>query len=151
MNTLQALALDYAIACYPLLLSVVSYVLIELHAHNFRLLVHLRRPFRRVFIQKQGDITTSVVKVSATFLLSKQVSECVPGFRTPTEVHNINGSVWLVGIFLLHDTSIAHSGKQSLQLASSTGLSFSLGGRHGTGDEAISTICCLAFAAFINL
>ena len=37
VNTLQALALDYAIACYPLLLIVVSYVLIELHAHNFRL------------------------------------------------------------------------------------------------------------------
>ena len=50
VNTLQTLALDYAIACYPLLLIVVSYVLIELHAHNFRLLVYLWKPFRRLFI-----------------------------------------------------------------------------------------------------
>ena len=47
VNTLQALALDYAIACYPLFLIVVFYVLIELHAHNFRFFVYLWRPFHR--------------------------------------------------------------------------------------------------------
>ena len=71
VNTLQALALDYATACYPLLLIVASYVLIELHAHNFRLLVYLWKPFRRFFIyfRKQWNIKTSVIEVFATFLL----------------------------------------------------------------------------------
>ena len=71
VNILQALALDYAIACYPLLLIVASYVLIELHAHNFRLLVYLWKPFRRLFIyfRKQWNIKTSVIEVFATFLL----------------------------------------------------------------------------------
>ena len=80
VNTLQALALDYAIACYPLLLIVVSYMLIELHARNFRLIVYLWKPFRRFFIRfrKQWDIKTSIIEVFATFLLlSIQVSECV--------------------------------------------------------------------------
>ena len=36
VNTLQALALDYSIAFYPLALTIVTYVLIELHAHNCR-------------------------------------------------------------------------------------------------------------------
>ena len=65
VNTLQALALDYAIACYPLLLIVVSYVLIELHARNFRLLVYLWKPFHRLFIYfgKQWNVKNSIVEV----------------------------------------------------------------------------------------
>ena len=102
VNTLQALALDYATACYPLLLILVSYVLIELHAHNFRLLVYLWKPFRRFFIyfQKQWNIKTSVIEVFATFLFLSNVKFLSVSFDllAPTEVRNINGS--LLGIFL---------------------------------------------------
>ena len=116
VNTLQALALDYAIACYPLLLIVVSYVLIELHAHNFRLVVYLWKPFRRFFIyfRKQWNIKNSIVQVFATFLLLSNVKFLSVSFDllTPTEVHNINGS--LLGIFLYYDASIAYFGKEHL-------------------------------------
>ena len=53
VNTLHALALDYAIACYPLLVIAVSYMLIELHAHNFEFPVYFWRLFRWVFIYFQ--------------------------------------------------------------------------------------------------
>ena len=116
VNTLQALALDYAIACYPLLLIVVSYVLIELHAHNFKILVYFWRPFRRVFIhfRKQWDIKTSVIEVFATFLLLSNFKFLSVSFDLliPTEVHNRNGS--LLGIFLYYDASIAYLGKEHL-------------------------------------
>ena len=116
MNTLQALALDYAIACYPLLLIVVSYVLIELHARNFRLLVYLWKPFRRFFIyfRKQWNIKTSIVEVFATFLFLSNVKFLSVSFDllAPTEVRNINGS--LLGIFLWYDASIAYFGKEHL-------------------------------------
>ena len=116
VNTLQALALDYAIACYPLLLIVVSYILIELHARNFRLLVCLWKPFRRFFIhfRKQWDIKTSVIEVFATFLLLSNFKFLSASFDllTPTEVHNINGS--LLGLFLWYDGSIAYFGKEHL-------------------------------------
>ena len=119
VNTLQALALDYAIACYPLLLIVVSYVLIELHARNFRLLVHLWRPFRRFFIhfRKQWNIKTSVIEVFATFLLFSNVKFLSVSFDllTPTEVHNINGSS--LGLFLYYDASTAYFGKEHLPYA----------------------------------
>ena len=116
MNTLQALALDYAIACYPLLLIVVSYVLIELHARNFRLLVCLWKPFRRFFIyfRKQWNIKTSIVEVFATFLFLSNVKFLSVSFDllAPTEVRNINGS--LLDIFLWYDASIAYFGKEHL-------------------------------------
>ena len=118
VNTLQALALDYAIACYPLLLIVVSYVLIELHARNFRL-VCLWKPFRRFFIhfRKQWNIKTSVIEVFATFLLLSNVKFLSVSFDllTPTEVRNINGS--LLCLFLYYDASIAYFGKEHLPYA----------------------------------
>ena len=116
VNTLQPLALDYAIACYPLLLIVASYMLIELHARNFRIVVCLWRPFRRVFIhfRKQWDIKNSIVQVFATFLLLSNVKFLSVSFDllTPTEVYNINGS--LLGLFLYYDASIAYFGKEHL-------------------------------------
>ena len=116
VNTLQALALDYAIACYPLLLIFVSYVLIELHARNFRLLVYLWKPFRRFFIyfRKQWNIKTSIVEVFATFLFLSNVKFLSVSFDllAPTEVRNINGS--LLGIFLWYDASIAYFGEEHL-------------------------------------
>ena len=119
VNTLQALALDYAIACYPLLLIVVSYVLIELHARNFRFLVYLWKPFRRFFIQfrKQWDIKNSIVQVFATFLLLSNFKflSLSLDLLTPTEVRNINGS--LLGLFLWYDGSIAYFGKEHLPYA----------------------------------
>ena len=119
VNTLQALALDYAIACYPLLLIVVSYVLIELHAHNFKLLVYLWKPFRRFFIyfRKQWNIKTSVIEVFGTFLLLANVKFLSVSFDllTPTEVHDINGSS--LGLFLYYDASIAYFGKEHLPYA----------------------------------
>ena len=119
VNTLQALALDYAIACYPLLLIVVSYVLIELHARNFRLLVCLWKPFRRFFIhfRKQWNIKTSVIEVFATFLLLSNFKflNLSLDLLTPTEVRNINGS--LLGLFLWYDGSIAYFGKEHLPYA----------------------------------
>ena len=119
VNTLQALALDYAIACYPLLLIVVSYVLIELHAHNFRLLVYLWKPFRKFFIyfRKQWNIRTSVIEVFATFLLLSNFKFLSVSFDllTPTAIHNINGN--LLGIFLWYDASIAYFGNEHLPYA----------------------------------
>ena len=45
MTTLQTLALDYVIAVYPLLLIVITYLLVEMHDHDVRILVWLWKPF----------------------------------------------------------------------------------------------------------
>ena len=119
VNTLQTLALDYAIACYPLLLIVVSYVLIELHAHNFRLILWLWKPFQRFlnYFRKQSNVKTSIVEVFATFLLLSNVKFLTVSFDllTPTEVRNINGSS--LGLFLYYDASIVYFGEEHLPYA----------------------------------
>ena len=71
ITPLQALALDYAIAFYPLLLVLITLVLIILHSRDFRIVVWLWKPFHRVFrlIKKDWDLEGSVVKAFATFFL----------------------------------------------------------------------------------
>ena len=119
VDTLQVLALDYSIAFYPLALIIVTYVLIELHAHNFRLIVWIWRPFHRCFarFRQQWDIKTSIVDAFATFLLLSNIKLLSVSFDllTPTSVYNINGSV--VGIYLYYDASIEYFGKKHLPYA----------------------------------
>ena len=112
VNTLQALALDYGIAFYPLALIIVTYVLIELNDRNFRLVVWIWRPFHRCFarFRQQWDIRTSIIDAFATFLLLSNVKflSVSLDLLTPTHVYSTNGSV--VGIYLYYDASIEYFG-----------------------------------------
>ena len=112
VNTLQALALDYSIAFYPLALIIVTYVLIELHDHNIRIIVWIWRPFHRCFarFRQQWDIRTSIIDAFATFILLSNVKflSVSLDLLTPTHVHSTNGNV--VGIYLYYDASIEYFG-----------------------------------------
>ena len=112
VDTLQALALDYGIAFYPLVLIIVTYVLIELHAHNCRFIVWIWKPFHRCFarFRQQWDIRTSTVDAFATFLLLSNVKLLSVSFNLliPTYVYSINGTV--VGLYLSHDASVGYFG-----------------------------------------
>ena len=69
MAPLSVVTLDYVIAVYPFLLTILSYILIELHDKNIRILVFVWKPFRCVFtlFRRNWDIRTSVVDAYATF------------------------------------------------------------------------------------
>ena len=112
VNTLQALALDYSIAFYPLALIIVTYVLIELHAHNVRFVVWIWKPFHRCFacFRQQWNVRNSIIDAFATFLLLSNIKLLSVSFDllTPTYVFNINESV--VGIYLYYDASIEYFG-----------------------------------------
>ena len=70
LSSLQALALDYAIAFYPLLLVVLTYILIILHSRGVRIVVCLWKPFQKLCAsRKNWDLQGSVVKAFATFFL----------------------------------------------------------------------------------
>ena len=119
VNTLQALALDYSIAFYPLALIIIAYVLIELHDHNFRAIVLVWKPFHRCFscFWQQWDIRTSIIDAFATFLLLSNTKLLSVSFDllTPTSIYNMNGSI--VGIYLYYDASIDYFGKKHLPYA----------------------------------
>ena len=119
VDTLQALASDYSIAFYPLALIIITYVLIELHAHNCRFILWIWKPFHRCFarFRQHADIRTSIIDAFATFLLLSNIKLLSVSFDllVPTYVYNMNKSV--VGIYLYYDGSIEYFGKKHLPYA----------------------------------
>ena len=59
VDTLESLALDYAIAVYHIILIIISYILIELYDQNIRCIVYLWKPLYWIlsFFQKIGIST----------------------------------------------------------------------------------------------
>ena len=97
LTTLQTLALDYAIAMYPLLLVLVTYTVIELHARGCRMLVWLWRPFHRscIRISRVMDIQSSIIKAFATFLLLSYVKllNATLDILLPFKLYHINSII----------------------------------------------------------
>ena len=75
VSTLDALALDYATAVYPIFLIALSYVLIELYDRDIGCLIYIWKPFHKAFsiFKKNWDIRTSVIDSFATFFLLSYV------------------------------------------------------------------------------
>ena len=71
LSTLQLVSLGYVSSIYPLVLCVITYYLIELHARGNWLLVKAWRPFHRLFIRcnRSSSINSSVIHTFGTFLL----------------------------------------------------------------------------------
>ena len=119
VSTLTVIALDYAVAIYPLLLTVVSYILIELHARNFRLVVFLWRPFRYLFscFYRNWESRASVIDAFATFFLlsfTKMASTSVD-LLTPVRAVNLknNNVTWVP----YNDATVEYFGKEHLPFA----------------------------------
>ena len=75
MNTIQALAMDYLIALYPLFLLVVVYIIIQLYSHSFKptvLLWSTVRPVMKV-IKSYLKIETSFVNSFSTIFLFSSI------------------------------------------------------------------------------
>ena len=71
MKTAHALALEYLVAFYPIFLILLTYVCIQLHDNNFRVVVWLWKPFHRhvVHLRRRWDFTASIINAFTTFLL----------------------------------------------------------------------------------
>ena len=71
MSTLHMLALDYVVAIYPLVLTVIIYFCIEMHDRGVRVIIFVWRPFYLCFacFRRRWDPKGSVINAFATFLL----------------------------------------------------------------------------------
>ena len=120
LNTLQVLALDYAVAAYPLLLIVATYILVELHDNNFRIIVWLWKPFHYCFAcyRRQWDIRTSLIDTFATFFLLSYVKFLSVSFDLliPVSLYNVKGEA-ISDRYLYYDGTIRYFGKQHLPYA----------------------------------
>ena len=67
-DTFSKLAFQLFIAVYPLLLTIFTYTLIELHARDVKIVVYLWKPFHKCFVcfRREGNIQTTIVDAFAT-------------------------------------------------------------------------------------
>ena len=108
LSSLETLALDYAVAAYPLVVLVVAYVLVELHARGCRLVALLWRPFHKCFahFSRQCDVRSSIIDAFATFLLLSFMKFLSVSFDLlkPTRVYDASGSI--ISYVLSYDQSV---------------------------------------------
>ena len=119
MSTLQVLALDYIIAAYPLLLTVITYLLVELHNRDYKLVVCLWKPFRICFarFQRQWNIQTSLIQAFVSFLLLSSIKFLSVSFDflVPVHIYNVQGKS--LEPYLYIDGTVDYFGKQHLPYA----------------------------------
>ncbi len=122
LSPLSIRALEYIIAVYPFFLSILSYVLIELHGRNFRILVCLWKPFRFIFtfFRRNWNTRTSVIDAYATFYLLSLYKIVSISFDllVPVKLHAFDQSGQVTVKFVLfYDGTIEIFGKEHLPYA----------------------------------
>ena len=70
IGSLANLFLDLAVAVYPILLMIITYILITLYDQNFMILIYLWKPFKIIFskFKRQRSVRTSLLDAIATFM-----------------------------------------------------------------------------------
>ena len=102
MTKLHLISLHYVYVVYPLLLICITWMCIELHARDFRLVVILWKPFHRCFakVRRNWSASDSFIHAYAISILLSWSSliyvVCVT-FLT-TDIYNINGTVVSTGL-----------------------------------------------------
>ena len=118
MGTLPILALDYAIAFYPLLLMIITYLLIVLYDRNYRVTTMMWRPFRILFsyYRRNWDIRTSVIDAYATFFLLSFVKFLGVSFDllVPTRVYELHQHHYNYSLGLFYAADIEYFGSEHL-------------------------------------
>ena len=121
ITPLQALALDYAVAFYPLLLVVATYILIQLHSRDVRLIVWLWTPFGKCFslIKVNWDLQGSVVNAFATFFLLSYVKllDVTLDMLTYSNVYTMNESNYTERKVLYFDGTVDYFSAEHLPYA----------------------------------
>ena len=114
-GTLFTFSLDLIVAVYPLLLMIVTYLMITLHDRNFRLVVVMWSPFRRIFslFCDNWDIRSSVIDSFATFFLLSNVKflSVASDLLFPVQVYQLPSSGnFTQSLRLYHNATIDYFG-----------------------------------------
>ena len=119
ISHLQVLALDYAVAVYPLMLVVITYIFASLH-YRYPRVVSLWRPFNRCFrcIRREWDIRDSLIAAFALFILLCYVKILVTSLDllTPVTIFDMNNKR-LPQRYLRVDGTVKYFGTQHLPYA----------------------------------
>ena len=120
MSTLQVLALDYAIAVYPLILIVITYGIVKLHDSGCKMVVWPWKPFCRCFLyfKREWDVRASLVDAFLSFLLLSYVKflNVSVNFLMPVRLYKVDGTP-VSESYLFFDATVKYFGKRHLPYA----------------------------------
>ena len=95
MTDVQALALDYMVAVYPLILIGIVFILVILHDNGFRVILWAWKPFHKCLsrFRRKWNIRTSLIDALASFLLLSSMKFISVSFNllVPTQLFLKNG------------------------------------------------------------
>ena len=116
MTAIQTRAIDYAVAVYPLLLVVITYIFASLH-YRYPRVVSLWKPFYRCFrcIRNEWDIKNTLIGAFATFILLSYVKILNISLELlmPVILYDIKGQA-LEQLYLNMDGTVEYFGKEHL-------------------------------------
>ena len=96
MSIVQALALDYLVALYPLVLLLIAFTLVYLHGRNQKIIVKLWKPFGLILrpCVRNLNIQTSLIESFATlfFLSAMKIQSVSLDLLSPTALYYPDGS-----------------------------------------------------------
>ena len=117
MSTLHTLALEYVVAIYPLLLTVMIYFCIEMYDRGVRVVVCVWRPFHVCFarFRRRWDPKGSVINAFATFLLLSYSKLLTVSYSLldASKLYNNRGET-VSPLVLFFDASIEYFSRQHL-------------------------------------
>ena len=121
IGILPTLALDYAIAVYPLLLIIITYFLITLHDKDYRIYQIVCRPFKLLVSPFTGtvDIKASIIDVFVTFFLFSNVKffSVSFDFLIPAKVFRLYPDHYNYTLTLLYAGDVEYFGRDHLPYA----------------------------------
>ena len=125
ISPLQVIALEYTVAFYPLLLTIIVYICIQLHARDCQVIVGLCRVFCKCFSScrqrwgRQWDPSASLVHTFATFLLLSYSKILIVSLQllSYTQLHLPTGGTISPPRRVLHDPSLEWFGEKHLPFA----------------------------------
>ena len=101
-TNIGALFLELVTAFYPPFLIIITVILIEMHASNFKVVVFLWKPFHKCFssFRRTWDPKSSVINAFATFLLLSSFKVCFSAFTFfySIKIHSQDDSVTVLYI-----------------------------------------------------
>ena len=104
LTNVHVALLEYVSAFYPLCLILLTFIVMEMHAYNIRLIVWLWKPFHPCLFRfrKTWNIRYSIVNAFSTFFLLSYFKILSVSFRLlhQTSIYNVNGTHIDEGLYI---------------------------------------------------
>ena len=119
LGPIHVIALEYIVAFYPLFLTAVTYVCIQLHTRDCRVIVCLWRPFGRCLgcFRETWDPTKSLVHAFSSFLLLSYSKILFVSLQLLVHVRLYEPTGEQVGTMVYYDASLVYFGSTHLPFA----------------------------------